>query len=196
MDTPEFLSISEFARRLDVGRWSVQYAIKRGRVTLQNHNGKKALEWEPAKKQWAATLDKTASDKAKKAKLKSVTKIVEYVPPPKFDKSGDMTAAEAERRDKVNRAKLSDLKFREQSKELIQKDKVQREGFLLARKTRDAVMQVPTRFAHELAVITDPHKLEMKLTKLLQKALQKLITTEEKRVEKIEKEKEKASQKV
>lgn len=192
----EYISIGEFARRLGVSRSAVQYGIKKGRVTLKDVDGKRLIAAAAGRKQWAAHTDKIASDKAKKKKKKIVVTNIPYEAPPKFDKEGAMTIAEADRRDKVNRAKLSDLKYKEQAKELVHVDKVQREGFLLARKTRDAVMQVPSRFAHELAVITDPHKIEIKLTKLLQKALQKLITTEEKRVEKIEKEKEKSKPKV
>lgn len=176
------VSIAEFARQLKVSRSAVQYAIKKGRIDLQTVDGKKVINLATGKKQWASTLDKKASDKAKSKGKKII--VEEYEPPAKFDKYGDMTTAEAERRDKVNRAKLSELKYKEQAKLLVEADKVKRRAFLLARKTRDAIMQVPARHSHELAVETDPHKLEVKLSKILEKAIQKLITEERKNAKK------------
>ncbi len=176
-----FVSISEFARLIGISRGSVQFAIRKGRITCKTKGRKKLIDPVVGKKQWAASINKRASDNGKKGKGKKKTKTTKvespkpYEPHAKKDSDGEMTASEAERREKVYRSQLSELKYLEQKGNLLRKEDVQREAFEVGRETRDALMTIPTRFAHELAVETDPHKLETKLTKLMQKALEKLI---------------------
>lgn len=194
-----FVKVSEFAKIIGVSSNRVHTRINQGKISSQLINRMKYVHAEDAKTQWTQTINpvdaaknpsglkksknvsKNTKKKSKKTKKDNELSKRRIVPAaPKVDSEGFMTVAEAERRDKVNKARLSELKYQEQAKELIKVDKVRKRAFELARKTRDAVMGVPTRFAHELAAETDPHALEIKLTKILQKTLETLIKDSEK----------------
>ena len=177
------VGIREFARVVKVGENSVRYAMQVGRLSFKTVKGRRMIDPVKGKKQWAATLDRTASEKrkGKTLKKKKVSSRYSYEAPPKTDKDGDLTAAEADRREKVNRSKLSELRYLEQAGKLIEVDKVKRRAFETGRKTRDAIMGIPPKLCHELAAETNPHKLEVMLTKALQKALQKIIKEGEKK---------------
>lgn len=198
MTSQKKVNITTFARLLKIGHRSVQKALERGRLSYTtDEKGRVWIEKEVGLAQWHATLNKKASDiakqkKGKKGKISKISKISKksgkkkkssagnkklpsYIAPPKLDQDGELTMAEAERREKVNRSKLSELKYLEQAGKLIDVEKVQRKAFEAARKTRDAIMNIPARYAHELAVETDPHKLEVFLKRILGQALEKRI---------------------
>lgn len=206
MEKEKLVGVNDFAKIVGVSPRAVVQALNKGRISFEKVGARRMINPLAGKVQWAATIDKVASErgkasgrkktaaiKAKKAGKKAgkkkagkknpsgVPKQPRYIAPPKFDEHGDMTVAEAERQEKVNKAKLSDLKYLEQSGKLIDADKVERKAFEMGRKVRDAVMGIPARFCHELAVETNPHKLEIQLTKILQKALEKLIIGEQKK---------------
>lgn len=170
------VTISEFARLLGISRQRVTYAANKGKLKTTKVNGVKMVDPKIGKKQWEANRSQIAGAKNPSGKkIKKETTTYKYESPPKVDQDGDLTMAEAERREKVYKSQLSELKYLEQAGKLIEVEKVQRRAFELGRKVRDALMQIPTRFAHELAAETDPHKLEIMLTKELQKALEMLI---------------------
>ena len=167
-----FVTITEFANLIGVPRGSIDYAIKRGRLTIKRTaKGHRLIHAKKGEAEWHATLNKKASDKSKKQK-----ELLDepYVGPPKVDQDGEITTAEAERQEKVNRARLSELKYLEQARKLIDRTEVERRAFEVARKTRDNIMTIPPRIAHELAAETDPRKVEVMLTKELARALEEL----------------------
>lgn len=84
-----------------------------------------------------------------------------------------LTEAQAEQA----RQKATDLKMKndERSGRLVDAAQVAEDAFNCARLTRDAVLGVPDRIAAELASITDPHKLNDKLTTELVQALEELV---------------------
>ena len=184
MNNTKYLTVSKFARLIGVNATSVRLAIKKGRLVPVEIKGKMVIDVKQGQRQWAATRNSVASESGKKSggnrkkrkaeKQKTERKTPAYLAPPKVDQDGDLTMSEAERREKVYKSQLSELKYLEQAGKLISVEKIQRRAFELARKTRDAIMLIPTRYAHELASETDPHKLEIMLTKMLQKALEKL----------------------
>ena len=83
-----------------------------------------------------------------------------------------LTEAQAEQA----RQKATDLKMKndERAGRLVDAAQVAEDAFNCARLTRDAVLGVPDRIAAELASITDPHKLNDKLTTELVQALEEL----------------------
>ena len=120
--------------------------------------------------QWQKTIDKTASEKGKKKKKSLKEKAKEYQPKT-FE---GLTTQDAERQEKVYKARLAQLKYLEQSGELIKVDDVKKQAFETNRKVRDIIMSIPARFSHEFAAETDPHTLEIKLKKELTAALAEL----------------------
>ena len=170
------LNISEFALLIGVDEKAVRYAVKKGRLKVRKIKGKNFVEPVAGEKEWHARIDKTASKKGKQARGVEPTSKFEYDAPT----YQGLTVADAEQREKVYKAKLSEMKYLEQSGELIRKGDVQREAFEIGRKTRDAIIGLPPRIAHELAAITDPRKLEVKLIRELQAALVHLVNGDRK----------------
>ncbi len=176
---PRLVTITEFANALEVDRKSVYSALKRGRIKAVEVGGKKRIDFEKGKKDWWANRNehkaaKNPSGVNQFTKGSGAPEKPKRYETPKYDDDGEMTHAEADRREKVFKAKLAEIKFQEQSGNLIEVAKVKKRAFELGRKTRDAVMQVPIRFSHEIAVETDPHKVEYILKKKLQDALDQL----------------------
>ena len=169
MGRGKYLNYTEFAKLMGVTRRSVSYAAEKGRIKYKDINGSKMIHGQKGKKEWEQTIDKVASKKGKKAKTKK-SKVIEG--PKTFE---GLTTADADRQEKVYKARLSQLKYLEQAGKLVDVDKVQKRAFELGRQLRDAIMSLPPRLAHELAAETDPHKLEMKLHRELTEALDKFI---------------------
>lgn len=167
----DLVSIPEFAKIIGVSQERVRRVVKTGRLTTYKEGRFIQLDPKTAKKEWMETKTETSSNKNPSGKKKdsTKTKIVTKVEVAKFD---GMTTADAERKEKVYRAKLSELKYLEQAGSLLKKDDVQRHSFESARKVRDSMLGIPARFAHELAVETDPYKLENHLLKIITKALE------------------------
>jgi len=175
MPKGKFVGVVEFARLIGVTRGAVDYAIKKGRIKSQQVGNKRMLDFEKAKKEWDENTDKAASKKGHaKKKIKSKVVNQEYVA-----KTYDgLTTSDAERQEKVYKARLAELKYKEQAGELAEVKKIKKEAFETGRKVRDAIMQIPARLSHEIAVETDPHKCEVMLAKELNQALVKLTKGE------------------
>ena len=164
-----FLTPTEFARLIGVTSNVVRYAIGKGRLKVKTINGTKLIEPEAGKQEWFENIDHVASAKGKKPKAKKPGAKLEPYQAATYQ---GLTTSDAERREKVYKSKLSELKYLEQAGELVKVKDVEREAFECGRQTRDSVMSIPARFSHEFAVITNPHELEIRLTKELAKALE------------------------
>ena len=172
MAKTKLVTIPDFAKLLGVSHQRLYAAAKKGKFETKKIKGHKWVDPEKAKAQWEISKDKTAAKKNPSG-LKGSKKPLFHAPP-KVDSDGDMTHSEAERVEKVFRAKLAEMKYQEQAKELVSKSEVDKSAFDTARKTRNAILSIPARVAHELAAETDPHKLENRLTKELIKSLEHL----------------------
>lgn len=172
-----YLNLSEFAKLMGVTRQAISYAVKRGKIKTKMLGKTRMVHGVRATKEWEKNIDPKASAKGRKPKnKKSLTeKQIENAPEFKPKTYEGFTMADAERQDKVYKARLSQLKYLEQAGQLVKIDKIQRQAFETGRKIRDALMGLPTRLAHELAVETDPHKLEIRLTKELTDVLDRII---------------------
>lgn len=173
MSKTKYISISEFAKRIGISRQKVNYAANNGKFEFKKINGKKVVEPKSAKKQWDANKTETASKKNPSGKSKH--KEDKSAEPPRYL---GLTTADAERQEKVYKARLSELKYNEQAGKLVDAELVKKEAFQSSRRARDAIMRIPMRMSHEFAAETDPHKLEIMLAKALQKALEDYIKKE------------------
>ena len=181
MPRGKLVTLLEFSRMIGISSRKVYAAANKGKFTFKMSNGAKVVDPKKAEKEWKANKSETAlkknpsgKKKVKGAKVVIVKKEKEKKEegPPTYE---GLTTADAERKEKVFKAKISELRYLEQAGSLVEIDKVEKKAFELARRTRDAVMSIPAKMSHELAVETNPHKLEIMLTKALQKTLQKLI---------------------
>lgn len=173
----KLITLSEFSKIVGVTNQAVVYAIKKGKVpSAKKVKGVWQLNRVKAKKEWDANTDPIASAKGKKLRVskkkeKAIDKA-EVFEPKTFE---GLTLADADRQDKVYKARMSQLKYLKESGELVSIADVKREAFEIARKVRDALMSIPARVSHELAVETDPHTLELQLQKELTDVLDKLM---------------------
>lgn len=168
-----WIRTAEFADLIGVTKQRVNHVIQKGGLkSIKLVGGVRHIHAVKGQQEWNANLQKLKdNDKRKESNLGFA---------PKVDADGDVTLAEATRREKVFKAQQAELSYLEKAGKLIPVEKVQMEAFEIARKTRDALMAIPARHSHELAVETDPHKLEIALTKALQRALETLILEGEK----------------
>lgn len=87
----------------------------------------------------------------------------------------DLPIGEAERRNKVWKSKMSELEYQKKAGELVEISKIKKVAFETSRKVRDALLNIPDRIDHELASLTDPLKVNLKLKKEMIKALEQLV---------------------
>lgn len=188
-----YVKLSVFLKENDIAHRSVMYAQQKGKLpslkkvgrywyahkteTLRELNENRdpvAIKKSKGKKRGPR---KAEPDKEKRPskKKKMLLDDTEKVAPKTFD---GLTFADAERQEKVYKARMAQLKFEESAGNLISTEKVKLAAFEIARKTRDAILSIPGKVAHELAAETDPHRLEHTLFKELNQALEKLVTTE------------------
>ena len=176
MNRKGYLKLTEFGKLMGVSRQAIAYAARQGKITTHMIGKIKMVHGVKATKEWKMNIDAKASAKAKKIKKDKKDKKNNEKPikvKPKMYEG--LTLADAERQDKVYKARLSQLKYLEQAGKLVDVDKVQKQAFELGKQLRDAIMSLPPRLAHELAAETDPHKLEIRLHRELTDALDKFI---------------------
>ena len=165
-------TVESFAVLMGVDQKMIEKMIKRGWLTVELVNGQRFL---PAK---------TAANEFTAARMKLAAAPKHRGPDsPKSKVEAHETIFDAETKEKVFKAKLTEIKYLEQAGRLVDADEVGRRAFERGRKTRDAILLVPSRFAAELAVITDPHEIEVFLTRELIKALDKIVVEESNQLE-------------
>lgn len=176
----KYITLSQFGKLVGISRQRVNVLANKGKISIEVIDGIKKVNPTIAKKEYKANQDSTAAKKNPSGKKKPTKKVTKEITKKDIEKLKPkmyegMTTADAERQDKVWKARLSQLKFMEQSGELIDASKVKIQAFEMGRKVRDAILSVAPRLSHELAAETDPHQLEIKLTKELNSALEKII---------------------
>lgn len=193
------VSLSDLARACGVSRQVISYAAKQGKITTHRVNGKPMVHLESAKAEFESNKltrqggpkpkpepEPQPKPKKKKAVSRKIgspvepvkTKIVEIPKPIEVPTFQGMTTADAERKKKVYDARSAELKYLEQAGELVRADEVKEKAYEVARKTRDAILSLPARIAHEIAAETDPRQAELLLSRELVKCLKNLIGDE------------------
>lgn len=195
-ETPEYIGPTDFGKLVGgVSRYTVRHAIKTGRLTcFVIENGRYKIHAKEGVKEWETNTDKKAQAKAhaREAKKKIVkaekdgkleTKAAKnkkgFIDNPQGARTyNGLTTADAERQEKFYKAELAKLKFQEQAGQLMETEKVKKAAFEVGRKIRDNMMSIAAKHAHELAAETDPHTLEVLLTKKINEALGETITVD------------------
>jgi len=177
-----YFTTAEMCQKLDISPTAFNYAVRRGRIKafikLTGHNGR-LFEYEVAKKEWLENVDQAQRDRNNKHKknqgyedyMKQRKEDIEKFSQIDFDK---IPSSEAERREKVYKAKLAETKYQEQAGKLVDIDVVKSTWFESARKVRDSMNQIPGMLGPELASMTDPNKIERRLKTEINKALERL----------------------
>lgn len=74
-------------------------------------------------------------------------------------------------------AKLAGIQYERESGTRVLKEDVQRDAFELARRVREAITNVPDRISHDLAALSDPTEVHLRLSEALRDALTELTGT-------------------
>lgn len=194
-EVKEYISQSEFCRRLGITRQNLFYAIKRGRVKLEEHNGKNKVEWHEGRRcfintarEYGRYTSKNITIRNKKMNGEVKQESEEYSQNGKIhpidlieepeDKDGDfrvnMSRVEAEAVKQIYFAKQAKLKFLKTAGILIEVAVVQREWEEIALRVQKAMMSIPDRVAELFASMTDAEKIHSDLTAEISHALSSL----------------------
>lgn len=161
---PKLLSAGQYAEHLGVRIETVSRALRAGKITGVKEGRSWKIDPEVADRQWSINR--------RRAKVTA---------PDPGKSTDDQTLHGLELRERRAKARLAELKVEETLEQLIDVEKVKRQAFDCARKTRDAILAIPMRIGHQLAAETDPHQVEVMLEKELMDALLELADPERKR---------------
>lgn len=119
---------------------------------------------------WSGKVDIEKCDK-----LLADTRRASSAAPAKGGKGGKIPFAEAERRERLAKAKIQELKLGKIQGTLVERDAVRKKLFELQRRNRDAMLNIPSRLAGILAAETNQDAVFKLLTEEIQQALQSLV---------------------
>lgn len=198
MDVPkEYIRQTEFCRRLGITLTGLQKAAQRGRVRIEEREGKKRIEWHENRRTYiesARTPARYTTNSILKRKKENVQnhnqdpeqKKINYnngfhpmdlVPEPE-DKDGDfrpsMSRLEAESVKQIYLAKQAKLKFLKSAGILIETALVQREWEEIAIRVKRAMLTIPDRVAELFASTSDAVKIHNDLSAEIIHALSSL----------------------
>lgn len=151
----DLMGFVEYSKHRGCHLKSVQRAIEAGRIGVTMRNGRAMIDPIKADEQWAKNTDISRIPK------KSV------VPNENIPSFADSRAIE-----KAYMARIARLNYEEKKKKLIDSGDVERRIFELARRSRNSLLVMPSRIAHELANMTDPNKIQIFLEKEMTASLE------------------------
>lgn len=194
------MGFREYARHRGVSPEAVSKAVRTGRIsTTKDQNGNRKIDPEIADKEWS---ENTATKRnhepgdirmssSKHDKMPDDPKPAEE-PTPAQDATSESAEGEkpTETKPEVSQhsvtyaqsrsikeaysARLQRLSYEEKLGKLINVEKVRVAAFNTARIVRDSILNVPDRISHEIASITDPHEVHIRLSEALIEALEGL----------------------
>lgn len=195
----EYVTKAEFCRRLRITRTALFYAVKSGRVVVEEWHGRPRIEFYRNKHTFVSTSQHPErympgpqfgiANNSKKARHKktdsgSLRNIkspsshpLDDVPDP-VDEDGDfhpaMSRLEAESVKQVYLAKQAKLKFLKDAGLLVEVETVKREWEEIATRVQKTMLSIPDRVAEIFATITDADKIHSDLTTEIRYALSSL----------------------
>lgn len=179
------MSINAYARYRNCRPFTVQMAIKRGRIRL-NANGK--IDPDEADRMWEENTNQRLNTRGKDSPHQKAPEAqrarsrVEPRSPPERNSSGPRmshggaggntpTFSEARAVKEFYSARLTKLEYEKESGTLISANEVKVQTFNRFRAFRDQMLNIPDRIADELAGISDAHEIFRILTEEIKSAL-------------------------
>lgn len=183
-----WIGVPEFAKQVGMTPQYIRRLIRDGKITeksLKPHgkrylvNPKKAIEEMVMNTSYQAhqkPVEHTAKGK-KETNKKETNTASNDTEKQQIVKAAGLTIvplAEAQKLQANYAAALKKLDLEERRGDLISKATVEKEAFEMARRVRDAILNIPNRISAELAIITDPHLITDKLNTEITAALEEL----------------------
>jgi hypothetical protein len=170
------MSINAYARYRDCRPYTVQMAIKRGRIRL-NANGK--IDPDEADRTWAETTNPQLNTRGKDSPHRKGAQPTTNQAPAQRSLTTDRSTvqgntpsfADARAVKEFYSARLTKLEYEKESGTLISANEVKVQTFNRFRAFRDQMLNIPDRIADELAGITDAHEIFRILTDEIKSAL-------------------------
>lgn len=160
--------MAKFADLVGVSKVAVHKAVKNGRLTEGvsfTRNGQKyEFDFDAAKKEWDENRDENfirdgGTQQQQQAKLRA----------PPFQESRAIREA--------YQARITKLEFEEKSNKLVDVETVKRQQWQIARRVRNAMLNIPAKIAAEVAAEVDPNKVEFMLLREINEALSEIAGT-------------------
>ena len=170
------MSINAYARYRNCRPYTVQMAIKRGRIRLNANN---KIDPAEADRMWEEKTNPRLNTRGKDSPhLQGVGPTVSQAPVPRSPPSERPTVqgntpsfADARAVKEFYSARLTKLEYEKESGTLISANEVKVQTFNRFRAFRDQMLNIPDRIADELAGITDAQEVFRILTEEIQAAL-------------------------
>ncbi len=154
------LSLRAYAKHRGVALQAVQKAIASGRIqTTKDAKGRVAIDPVAADESWEASTDPSKQREE---------------PEPQASSQASSTYAISRANRELWQSKIAKLEYEKLNGTVIDAEEAKRTHFALARRVRDAILNVSNRIDGELAAETDPVKVHMILTRALNEALTEL----------------------
>jgi predicted site-specific integrase-resolvase len=164
----ETVSVKDFAKAAGVSTRAIHEAIKSGRIKSVTKNGRGySIEKDKALMEFAMNTDQKTRLRKYKQDESAAETDKEFI-----------SIGEAERREKVFKAKLAEQKFEEQAGLLVRVEEVEKEAFEVARRVRDNLLNIPTRISGELLGNDSQEEIEKILEKEIRTVLEELARYE------------------
>lgn len=177
----ERISAAAFAKRRGVSKEAVKKAIQQGRISA-TPTGKNGYSIDPvlADKQWAENTKPYNSYDVPEEKIDKYMEGEEqrFSEADLDDPEKSITFNQARTLKEKFSARLSKLKYEEESSKLVNAEVVKADAFKIARAVRNLVLNIPDRISAELATITDPFEVNLRLKKELNDCLKSLSELE------------------
>ena len=163
----ELITQAELARRLGVTRQYINKLVRDGKIQKV---GKK-IDYESACESIKMITDPARSKISEDKKEESVE-----TPMPAKNSGGKRppTFAEAKTMKEIYSAKLAKLKYEEEAQILIKKSDIYEKAHIVGRNIKQVLLSLPARVMEQLAVETDPRKVNQILEKEVRDSLSSL----------------------
>lgn len=177
-DEKKIMSAAQYAKHRRVSKEAVKKAIQQGRIYAKP-TGKNGYEIDPeaADKQWEENT-KPLIDESTPIEKYAEGEDQKFNETDLDDPTKKISFSQARSIKEKYGARLAKLKFEEESKKLVRADEVKADAFKTARIVRNLLLNIPDRVSAELASITDPFEVNMRLKKEINDCLKSLSSYE------------------
>lgn len=156
------MGINEYARHRECRPYSVQWAIKQGRIHL-DANGK--INSEEADRLWQLRTNHSMNARGKDSPHKTRNgALADLAGAAAEGTTGGPNFSQARAVKEHYHARLAQLEYQEKSGKLVPADQVKVEIFNRFRGLRDSLLAIPANVSERLANTTDPHEVIQILT--------------------------------
>ena len=143
MAADELITQAELGKRLGITKQAVGDLKSHGKIVMRTRQGKQLVAYNATLAKLEDTLHPSYSRKALKA--------VNGGDEPEEEPAEHISLGEAQRRKAVAAAALAELELAEKMGSLVDRAAVEKRVFEMARQTRDALLNFPTRYAAVMA---------------------------------------------